>query len=427
MTEKLEEIKTPDYSALTARFVNASLDEFRNRLAGERESRQGLSEAQERLNRALTDFRYDGVQTAASSLQKKLDPFSEEELGYELSSPFKRFVADLEYIELLEKGSLGAVNGRVAELFEQAKGLEMSPEQQEELVGRLNDIMMRGIYIFPHLAKGVEVKLKPGVEGRTKKFEEVYGRMGYYRRVYDRLLEAYQRVRGRPLSNTLIFSLPFGFTTGTHGSGERAAVVASQEHVYFTFIHPRDDWQTKVPALALSLEAPLIMPHYSLFTLDEIDSIQFTDKGDFVSYVDRHREGEILIEKPNFVNYYFGFRNFFNYRMFRSEKIEEFSNEEWNQCQENLAEPGGFGNLWREDFRTNKLVKGFLAVCHKDPDKVELYEFTDIELPSRDRHEAAAILYINFSRGMYGTHIRSYTGNEAIQKLAEIPIEKRRF
>lgn len=224
-----------------------------------------------------------------------------------------------------------------------------------------------------------------------------------------------------------MFPLPYGFTTGTHGSGERAAMASSRENVYISFRNPRDD-SGIIPVLGLGIKAPLLTPGSTVFTLDEVESIAFTDKNEFTPYVDDRDGKYVLTEKGNSITYYLRFRDFSNYRGSRErENLREINDKEWEVIG-GLNEPGAYSNLWNEDYETHKL-DGFVVLWSEKPEEMTLYELKGVNLPKRDPHEANAVLAAQILRrdAKILPHVKEYKGDEVIKRLVEVPVEERRF
>lgn len=173
-----------------------------------------------------------------------------------------------------------------------------------------------------------------------------------------------------------------------------------------------------------------MIKHHSYFKLDEVERMQFTDKDEFTPYV-RKKDDDFLVEKGTPETHYLFFRDF---RMFRGwvddlkgkKRLAKLTDEEWQRCDEELAIAPRFTNLWQEKGRT--LKKGFIASLGDDLRNVTMYEIASTRLP-KNPMEAAAVFYINILRGKRNilSRTRSYTGNDAIKRLAEIPVEERRW
>lgn len=142
---KVETIEKQSYLQPTVRLVNAVLSEIDETLR-QRCQDGDLSGVQKKLALILIDgisegprkskLVYDGEQVTASGLRGIFGPLSEKDLGYGIDSKFKRLVADLEIIELLEKGGIDGVNKKVGELFDSLNvkaSIEQKTKTMEEM------------------------------------------------------------------------------------------------------------------------------------------------------------------------------------------------------------------------------------------------------------------------------------------------------
>lgn len=198
-----EASQAPRYLEPTIALVNNTLGEMKGVLLRQITGKEDLTNSQKKLAVLLfgtidpsktASLHYNSVTTTASSLREQLDPLSTENLGYDLDSRFKRFVGDLEYVGLLERGGgVEAINGKIRELKEELQK-DIPIEQKREAAGRLNDILSRAIYLFPHLAKGVEVRLKPGTAEKAEEFDNKF--YDSYRFWHEKLADVYQKEKG---------------------------------------------------------------------------------------------------------------------------------------------------------------------------------------------------------------------------------------
>lgn len=354
MSDK-EAINTPGHRKGPVGLVNAYLADFRTDL----DRRYGnLSTYQAYLRVALDGLVYDGARVTAADLRTTLEPFTKQDVGGFRGDQFKIFFSDLEYISLLEKGGLDGVNQRLNDLFVLLK-TDLPSGEKEEVKHKLNHLLGRAVYLFPHLAGSVKVQLKPGVEQNTEKFERKYG-LGYYHNRFDTLKEVYKAETGQPFSDTLVVPLPYGFSTGTHGSGQRNAAAASSLTVFFSSVSQLGKREIKEPSLAVSIERPLMSDSSTHFTLGEVEAIRFSENDKFTPYVSGNYGKYKLVERGNALTHYLTFRQFANYSNLRKREGFNVTDEEWEKCQKYLVEPEGFSNLWNYD-QSTRSVSGFFA------------------------------------------------------------------
>ena len=373
---------------------------------------------------------YDGTRFNFSSLQEAFGDY--KNFSYLSEPKINDIISDLRCLELLEKKGIKGIKKRVTDLFDIARQ-DGTLEQRTRACIELNEIFCRAIYLFPHLVKGIEVKLKEGTEQKSEEFFRTYS-SDYGRFWYESFFEFYKKEHGvNP--TPLVFQLPYGFTTGTHGSGERNAMMHSRDTLALTSILKRDKPSTKIPALALEIRAPLITSSHTSFSLDDVESIQFSDKGDFTPWIDNRQGKDVLIKRGNYLGYYFTFRDFSNFSNFRrgidGMKFGRLSKEQKDKINLELVEAQSFTNLWHDDYKTGKLETGFL-VCWPHSANVGdfvLYELSGIPLPNKNSHEANALLYHEILKNNRDvvSRTKQYKGEDIIKRLVEIPVQPRRF
>lgn len=421
-------------------FVNNSLDEFRNwlkeNLASDKKNKKEQDKVQLDLLGVLQEdsgikLLYDGEKNNAKYLMETLEPFSDKHVGFMIDAGFKRLYSLLPLLSILEEGGVEGVNAHIEKLFAEYKeiGAGLSEKAMREKIMAINDLLLGVIYLFPHLVNGVEVKLLPHNVIEAEKFMDRYGYdYGKDRRIYDAFRKA------EPCkSETLTLPLPYGFTTGTHGSGERSARGASREEIYLTYIHPRNNWGIRIPAIALAINRPLVYLDHIYFTLDEVEHIKLSKNSEFTPFCDEDHEGVRIIPKINHVLHYLIFRGFANYVNFRErEDFKDVSDEDWIFMRDNLFEPDFGSGLWEEKWGIigkDRLEKGFLAVKFRDAENMLLMEFNNVKLPSENRNIAARklnIMILQNDKKMQKT-VKKYKGNEAIKRLFQIPVKERHF
>lgn len=345
-----------------------------------------------------------------------------------------RLLRDIEYLAVIEKSSAKpgagceAVNALVSENLQQLKSTTDQSER-ERIIETLNDLFQRAIYLFPNIADGIQATLVPDAAERSEGFHEKFG-YDYDRHIYQRyasLAKSEQTIE----PSSLIVPLPFYFTTGTHGSGERSAMAASSDHLWMTMIHPRKS-DEQVPSLAIEIEAPLIVRKLSHFTLDEVKSLRFISTDSFTPWYREVQGKPQFRERMNPVLHYLDFRQFQSSAFSRKrDQFRDFSDGEWDSCQKELWEARPFTALWREDYarKTKTLRRGFLARISDDPNQVRLAEFSDLTQPvSVSSEEQAARLFVSaFLRNNEDSYDAMYDGRGAIARLCQIPVDKRSF
>lgn len=310
-----------------------------------------------------------------------------------------------EYTKLFRSGGIEAVNGRVNELLDFLRSPPPA-DLLEQTVDETNHILRSAIHLFPQSARGVEIKLKPGTEKNTRRFEGRYGKFAHYRSQYDHLLKAFRQENGTQ-PDSLILPLPYT-------SANRSTIgMKPGEDVYLKRIELSKDRQTQEPVLAVRLNRPYFSNDYTLFALHEVESIVFTGKGEFTPYI---KDG-VLIDKGTPETHYL------RYRDFRRSK----------QCinsKEILIPQHQFSNLWQVDpSGAPVLIRGFIASVEGDHANTTLYELTKTGLPQGTIDEAASILFadITHNNGCTALPAMQFKGADIISRLFEIPNDIKRF
>lgn len=319
------------------------------------------------------------------------------------------------HIEALS-GSLDEINGRINDKLTALRAASL--DEAKKISTSLNDILYNAIRVIPHLVTGIEVKLKPGIDAKVQEYWEKYGiDVAGQRRVF-------QEFQKNSQGDTIVVPLPYIFTTGTHGSGERNAIAHSKEEILFDFISPRDDWNTQVPVLAVGIKAPFLFQERTPFTLDEVESVRLVKADKYSPYAEVKEFETKLVDRANPVISYLVYRNFNNYRAFIS-RSSKMTDQEWEFLQTKMINTQS-GDLWDADWRNHTLRSGFIATV--DGDQVTLYEMTKVKLEGKNVWESQAILMTKILReGGKAKWLKSYKGDSVIERLAKIPVGKRRF
>lgn len=421
----------PSYLQPTATLINATLVEGKDFLdlvaAGRYYSPTPIQTAFREL---LPTLIYDAKSTTALALQATLEPFTKVFTGLRSEDAFRAFVGDLEYVDLLEKGGLEGVNTRLSELVNVLK-TDATSEEKLRVVRSLNRHLYRAIHFMPHLATGVEVKLAPGTEDKAEEFGSKYSLEAEgQRRIYDSLRKAYPAKLGKQFPEKLILPLPYGFTTGTHGSGERSGVAQSSGQIGFGFMRQREGEDALEPVVNVSIQAAFFTPRQTNFTLDEVESVRFVGAEEYTPVV-AERDGVVEFrDRGNPVSYYLYFRDFSNNRSLRKrENLRELSDEEWEFCQTRILSSRPYTNLWRDDYRLavgNVLIHGFMAVKGDMAEDVTLYELTDLRLPKSDIQDSEASIMAKILReGVNQNWLQTFKGRDVITRLMTLPVAER--
>ena len=305
----------------------------------------------------------------------------------------------MHYVELLEQGGLDSANARVTFLFDEFKQ-STDVASRQTFADQLNDLFYRAIYIFPHLAYSIEIKLDPQFAS-SDHLSKIWGSLGC------------DINRGSFLANAVVDStanlpLPYGFSTGVHGSGERSAVASSLKSILFGLASTK--LHEPIVQIMLSNESP----RNPTFRLDEIESLKFTTQEKRTPLAEANRPPR---QQPGAVSSYLHFRNFgFE---FNDPKL---ANHSWNflatKFHDNLRRLGYFAKLTPGSESAQKTLSDLTLL---NSDEIQLLLFNPKDLPSEyNNDELSAFIQNN-------QPLQTFTGLEIIDELAGIPVEARSF
>ena len=304
-------------------------------------------------------------------------------------------------------GSLEYVPGRAEEIYHilTETNLEGVPEV-ERLVSPLADMNSRlcsAIYLFPHLAQGVLVKVTGDwEEGRNRDALDTT-----HRRNYTSLVNG-MKSSGRGTS-VLCLPLPYYFTTGAHGSGERAAMGASNETVISQMSYSDED-HGHVPGIDLMLEKPVIVTRHTVFGVDEVQSISLAPCEEYTPFVRTFTRTDELEERANPLTQYLIFRDFERY------PVEGIT----------VVAPQYMTNLF--PYKKGRTVP--LCFLVKQEPGMTLYEMSEFQVWSDSPEKIVGELYykaVKLVEGSPGSTVKKYTGSDIFRRLMQIPVQERRF
>ncbi len=366
--------------------------------------------------------------STAPEMLEILSPLAAKEvdLPYKTGDKFREFVDDLELLALFEQGGIDGLNRKLDNSLKVLQEAKLTTAELEKVIGEVNNILCRAIYLFPHLVSGVEVKVGESAAANGESLRRKYYEPNrfYYEGLIEKLAE-----RGDVSPSTLIIPLPYGFTTGTHGSGERAAMGASRMDIFFSFASRRDSPASPTPCLKVTIEPPLIVARETTFLTDEIESVRLTGHSPYTPYFDdRHRDGP-LITRGNHVTCYLTFRDFANYGTGRylAGETKPIVLEPYKNTR----------NLWQVDYRVDRdmLRLGYFAIYDESAEKMVLYQVRNFPVQRGSEDKIAEIVADVLAREAKpddqavtrSSFYDRFVGDNAIRHLAQIPVVSRNF
>jgi hypothetical protein len=332
--------------------------------------------------------------------------------------------------ELVTRG-----NERLQSMLIQLKDPDSLQEEQGNLLGEANDVLQSAIFQFPDLVHSIQVWLSEASYGNLDSVDSRFSESGRWS--YTRLVDISEE-QGIEGVNPLVIPLPFGFTTGTHGSGERAAISASRQEIYFGLAISRgahgNQRESREPVLFATLRKPLITSSEAIFLLSEVEEITLSARDDFTPYI---VDNERVDSRGDSINNYLFFRGFVNRGI--GQHIEVFPKPIVLTCNEDTG-------LWDFDWETRRLKTGFF-MTYDSAEGWQMYEVHNKQMgnpydekdigslveialgsntQSKKRHSFNPLNLIRRSRRESNDTL-VYAGNEIIKRLSEIPVAQRHF
>lgn len=293
----------------------------------------------------------------------------------------------------------------------------------------MNDILYYAIVHHPTKVNAVQILTSADVSRECKELPS-WG--------YREMLKNYiEKATGReglegivPFSFTL--HLPFAFTTGTHGSGERAAMSNSITNVLF------EEWgYGRYAPSALKIDVRgggWLIKKDVYFLPEEVKLIQLAQVADSQFSPLYQDLDKPLVQPYSTLDHYLAFRGF---RVIRTDEkdIMQHEPEILHIMREGvvLIPEHSTGLFHVEYYNYPTLVmSGFAAVAFRKDEKLELYEFHDVGLPENLVKKMASgenAAYVAYAAALRLTgsqqDIKVYRGNDAIARLHEVRTERK--
>jgi hypothetical protein len=335
-----------------------------------------------------------------------LTPFVEASLDPNTRETLKTFNMDLAFLHVFYERGLPGLNEVLNTWVQGAK------EGNEEDVTTANQLLLRAIYLFPHVAHGVNITIDP----------ELYERYSEFRGLAE-----YYQFKHLPSPSTITLPLPYVFSTGTIGSGERNALNNSITTV--ELLSGSETGNGK-PALNMEIESPGgFARNYMNIPLEMAHTIEFTSTDRFIPYVELGPHTKTT-ERDNHLTHYIYFRNFAPNATTPEDMKNRITEDELLAVQ-SLLIPIQQPALWRDRSRViigTYLQKGFMVLLNHKAKETQLLEFTNTNYPSlsdNDFTSTAVRLFVKAMRGeIKQDHLAVMTGNQIIERLMTIPPQR---
>ncbi len=295
----------------------------------------------------------------------------------------------------------------------------------EGVAQEINDLLYEVIIKHPTEANAVQISttISPKREERGLPYAYTIS-SGRYK--LEMFLAAALDTKELPdtVSFEFVKHLPYVFTTGTHGSGERAAMGYSCPNLQVeTGLEDRD-----VPAYLMIDVADQGFMQQSIYLFpDEIQSVKLAQvsREEFTSIVDRPgRDKYTLRTSLSPVSHYLRYRGF----NFSTPSAENDLPKKWREeivtTLRNVLVPehstGLFKDHWRLLSANPTSFSGYAALEVKDEEPV-LYKFDQFSIPRafREKEKQAIVAYALVKHGKHPqSNIQTYRGVEAIRELS---------
>jgi hypothetical protein len=381
------------------------------------------------LGAALRDFHYNGEN--ALELKEMMESFSDK-VGYLSSYYFNLTLSLLPLLAIFEKGGLEAVNQRISDHLNVLRDETASEQEVESAAYALNDILFTAIYLFPHLVQGVRVRLAD----RLLEEDHITRLVRYDDRrwVFNKMVAMYPQERGHAFPGEFILPLPYGFTTGTHGSGERAAMGASRAELHFSMTAFCAANLKSIPVLEVAVERPLITYKHAMFLPDEIASVELIATGEYTPYYskgfrDHSPKKETLIDRCDPIMQYLQFRDFVYCRLQDERMPKNLSSDELKVCG-NLLVPDirSAGYLWKVGKRHDRVRSGYMVLqSGQDYSLCVLSDIKTNNVWAIDENAVRTMVGVMRQKKKVLTKVKSHPSTDIIGTLFEVPVAKRNF
>ena len=304
---------------------------------------------------------------------------------------------------------------------------ERDKHQVRMAVNELNDVIYSAIDLHAPRVNAVQIQTRADVSSECSDLPDG----GYRARLKDYIQKATNQ-EGLEGIVPFLFNLhlPFAFTTGTHGSGERVAMSSSIRNVLFEEV----GFGRYAPSsLKIDLSGGGWLLRKDVYFLpSEVDSVKLVQDSEFSPiYQDRDKP---LVQPYSTLDHYLTFRGF---RVDKADEkdIKKHKSEILPIMREGVVlipeHSTGLLHIEMYDY-PNPVMSGFSAVAFKKDGELEVYEFHNECLPKNlvrkwaSGEEAAYVAYAAARHRVNSRpSIQVYRGNEAIQRLQEVRTERR--
>lgn len=379
--------------------------------------------AQNALTHTLDVLHFETTGTF-SSAHAMMEKIHADDLEHPLRSRVRRFTTDLGYLSSLELNGISYFNALLSlrvDGFHKKTITDINPN-----ISLMNDILARVIYLFPYLARAVEVEFMHP-DDRLDELSSI-GQVDF-----NKLSRGVDLHGDRKLKR-LVLPLPYVSPKDEFKTAEELPVEPkSQQTVWF-----KTQGDPEKPVLAVKIYGGTHEAGYSYFPIDQIEAVRFIQKAAFESdhYEERftpcleYNKGDVrVVARPNWISHYLRFREFGYSSAYRYRQTEpEYDRAE--AYKRFLLFPKDGSNLFVQ--RTamvlfEHLERGFIAIDAEDAAGTRMYEVSDVGLPEVSMQNSIPYLMTSIWRGnrrFLDRHVKRYAKEDIVKRLAAIPVHR---
>lgn len=326
----------------------------------------------------------------------RLHGASDDPAQVQLWRDLRRFIHDLTYLDVVEHGGLDAITALLNERLATLRSSSLDAAQSPEAAAKLNDVLRRAIYLFPHLANGVAVELAPNPANVEAQLERYLGRPRVNRAEFAALWKA----TGSPMQNGKVLAhlpLPYAFTAETDEARRKARRESWEDVVFLPHrLVVREDvvgasaeamehMRAEIPptlVIRTAFDRDLGLSRVAYFLAREVVRLEFTSAGPFLKAYNAKVEQSDPASRPDPLTHYMVFRDFGdigqNARLAKALGVSQLA-------EQSLFEPGyttGLLDVGDDEEGRQWLERGFgyLALMGRGHAAPQLLRFENVEV-----------------------------------------------
>ncbi len=368
---------------------------------------------------------YDGCEKNAEFLLSELLKNKNFFINSVAEKKYKKLVSLLPIISLIEEGGLDRVNLELENLLNSLRSKQIS--NQNNLVDAFNDLLFGAIYVFPHLAKTIEVV--PNIKLIKERGDRAISDKSpafLKSNLFDSFDRTYSSDKEEKWDSVFRVLLPLDLSLG---GGSSLNILKGE--IYMVSGLSFDEYKRRSILFSLVIHYPTLACERVFFTLDEILSVKFSKECCATPYFFGDSQdccnglGGVRDRKSP-VLHYLDFRKFLDLEdsgvsISRSDGL---SRDEIYILRDKMLKPLLNGRLWKIDRLRKRLILGFL-VLKTENGCCRLYEISNHQFSEHDFGGSSKEFMISIMReGDVMRDVKIYEEDDIIQRLLAIPVIK---